>query len=54
VVAARKRRFDRLGAELGSDNAADAVIRPEHNIAAIDRGDLVCRFYICHRLNPGR
>ena len=54
VVAARKRRFDRLVAELGSDNATDDVIRPERNIAAIDRGDLVRRFYVCHSRNPGR
>jgi ubiquinone/menaquinone biosynthesis C-methylase UbiE len=54
VAAARESRFDRLVAELGADNAADAVIRPERNIAAIDRGDLVRRFYVCHRRNPGR
>ncbi len=54
VVAARKSRFDRLVAELGADNAADAVIRSERNIAAIDRGDLIRRFYVCHRRNPGR
>jgi ubiquinone/menaquinone biosynthesis C-methylase UbiE len=52
VAAARESRFDRLVAELGADNAADAVIRPERNIAAIDRGDLVRRFYVCHRRNP--
>ena len=54
VVAARKSRFDRLVTELGSANATDAVIRPERNIAAIDHGDLIRRFYVCHRRNRGR
>ncbi len=48
VVAARTSRFDRLAAELGADDAADAVSRSERNIAAIDRGDLIRRFYVCH------
>lgn len=48
VVAARTSRFDRLTAELGADDAADAVSRSERNIAAIDRGDLIRRFYVCH------
>ncbi len=48
VMAARTSRFDRLVTELGSDDAADAVSRVERNIAAIDRGDLVRRFYVCH------
>ena len=48
VMAARTSRFDRLVTELGADDAADAVSRLERNIAAIDRGDLVRRFYVCH------
>ena len=48
VLAARTSRFDRLAAELGADDAADAVSRCERNIAAIDRGDLVRLFYVCH------
>lgn len=48
VMAARTSRFDRLVTELGADDASDAVSRIERNIAAIDRGDLVRRFYVCH------
>lgn len=48
MLSARKSRVDRLGAELGVENAADAVLRSERNLAAIDRGDLVRRFYVCH------
>lgn len=54
VVAARKSRFDRLVAELGADDASDAVSRSERNITAIDRGDLVRRFYVCRTRDPNR
>lgn len=47
-LAARKSRFDRLAAELGVEEATDSVLRSERGLAAIDRGDLVRRFYVCH------
>jgi ubiquinone/menaquinone biosynthesis C-methylase UbiE len=48
TLAARKSRFDRLAVELGVENATDSVLRSERTLTAIDRGDLIRRFFVCH------